>query len=81
MQTNKSIIVLDALFSGKLIELELGNKFKVGLKNNKLYYEDHSDEMPLDQLSLEAFIRICNKLSDSEIQKIEEGDCNEYRNR
>ena len=66
----KSIIVLEALFQGHIIELkEIG---RVGLSTlNEFYLEaenmtGESIGLPLNTISLDAFIRICNKLTDDE---------------
>jgi len=75
----KSIIVLEALFQGQEIELEITPKIKhrITMDNDELKIialqvsKDSQEEVLLGcQLEVNEFIKICNKLSDEEISII-----------
>ena len=68
----KSIIVLEALFIGQIVNLHIG---QVGLSENCEFYikgqiernkKKQDVELSLREMTAENFIKICNKLTDDE---------------
>jgi len=69
----KSIIVLEALFAGQIIKFETIGQ--VGLsENNEVYLEGYIERngkkqsmcFSLDDMTVNSFIKMCNKLTDDE---------------
>jgi hypothetical protein len=69
----KAIIALEGLFIGQVIKFGIGS---VGLsEHNELYIEGYIErnnkkqyiQLPVPDISLERFIKMCNNLTDDEV--------------